>query len=71
MMNDNISFLSLTDKLIKDQRVNELEKCVILLQMFTYVGDDLYEDNIKNYPKECNRDDSEKFLINNASFIEY
>ena len=71
MMNDNISFLSLTDMLIKDQRVNELEKCVILLQMFTYVGDDLYEDNIKNYPKECNRDDSEKFLINNASFIEY
>ena len=71
MMNDNISFLSLTDMLIKDQRVNELEKCVILLQMFTYVGDHLYEDNIKNYPKECNRDDSEKFLINNASFIEY
>ena len=71
MMYDNISFLSLTDMLIKDQRVNELEKCVILLQMFTYVGDDLYEDNIKNYPKECNRDDSEKFLINNASFIEY
>ena len=71
MRYDNISFLSLTDMLIKDQRVNELEKCVILLQMFTYVGDDLYEDNIKNYPKECNRDDSEKFLINNASFIEY
>ena len=52
-------------------RVNELEKCVILLQMFTFVGNDLYDENIKHYPGNCERSKSENFLIENASFIEY
>ena len=30
-----------------------LEKCVILLQMFTFVGDDIYDENIKYYPGNC------------------
>ena len=71
MVKNRTTFQSLIDELIEDNRVNEQEKCVILLQMFTYVGVDIYEENIKNYPNKCIRSDSEKFLINNASFIEY
>lgn len=68
---DNINFKLLTKELYRDTRVDELEKCVILLQMFTFVGDDLYDENIDNYPGECDRSESENFLIENASFIEY
>ena len=71
MKSEKLTFKSLSKKLSEDSRVNELEKCVILLQMFTYVGNDLYDKNIKNYPSECTRELSEQFLINNASFIEY
>mgnify|MGYP001247956639 FL=1 len=71
MVKNRTTFQSLIDELIIDNRVNDSEKCVILLQMFTYVGEDIYEENIKNYPNKCNRGDSEKFLLNNASFIEY
>ena len=39
--------------------------------MFTFVGNDLYDDNIKHYPGICDRAESENFLIENASFIEY
>tara|TARA_B100001059_G_scaffold109331_1_gene109154 strand:- start:10237 stop:12015 length:1779 start_codon:yes stop_codon:yes gene_type:complete len=65
------SFKSLSEELYIDTRVNDLEKCVILLQMFTFVGDDLYDQNINHYPGECDRLESEKFLRDNASFIEY
>ena len=65
------TFESLSKELYKDPRVNELEKCVILLQMFTFVGNDLYDENIKHYPGNCERSKSENFLIENASFIEY
>ena len=69
---DNVqTFESLSKELYKDPRVNELEKCVILLQMFTFVGNDLYDDNIKHYPGKCERPEAENFLIENASFIEY
>ena len=69
---DNIqTFESLSKELYKDPRVNELEKCVILLQMFTFVGNDLYDENIKYYPGNCERSEAENFLIENASFIEY
>ncbi len=65
------SFKSLSEELFTDTRVNEIEKCVILLQMFTFVGDDLYDQNIKHYPGECDRSVSEEFIRDNASFIEY
>ena len=65
------TFKSLTEQLYQDSRVSDLEKCVILLQMFTFVGDDLYDENIKHYPGRCSRKDAEEFLIENASFIEY
>ena len=71
MASEKLTFKSLSAQLAKDSRVNELEKCVILLQMFTYVGNDLYDKNIENYPNECTRELSEQFLKDNASFIEY
>jgi len=71
MSNTKNSFKSLSEELYIDTRVNDLEKCVILLQMFTFVGDDLYDQNINHYPGECDRLESEKFIRDNASFIEY
>ena len=52
-------------------RLNELEKCVVLLQMFTFVGNDEYDENIKYYQENCNRSEAEEFLKSNASYIEY
>ena len=50
-MNSEVkTFKSLADELYKDERLNELEKCVILLQMFTFVGNDIYDENINYYP---------------------
>ena len=54
-----------------DDRLNELEKCVVLLQMFTFVGNDEYDDHIKYYKGQCNRTKSEQFIKDNASYIEY
>ena len=71
MKSSQNTFKSLAEELYEDKRVNALEKCVILLQMFTFVGNDLYDDNINHYPGKCNRSQSENFLIENASFIEY
>ena len=67
----NITFESLSEELIDDNNVSEIEKCVIFLQMFTFVGNDLYQENLSKIPDYCSRESSEKFLINNASFIEY
>ena len=71
MKNDSLSYKSLISQIIDDNRLSQLEKCVVLLQMFTYVGDDLYDENMKNYPGKCDRGNSKKFLKENASFIEY
>ena len=69
MNNDKKTFESLSKELYNDERVNNLEKCVILLQMFTFVGNDLYDENIKNYQGKCDRKNSEKFIRENASVI--
>ena len=71
MSSDNITFKSLSEKIHTDGRLSELEKCVVLYQMFTYVGDDMYDENIKNYPGKCDREASENFIINNAGVVEY
>ena len=63
MSSDNFSFKSLAEDLYKEPSVTELEKCVVLLQMLTFVGDDLYDDKSKYYPGDCKRENSEKFLI--------
>jgi para-nitrobenzyl esterase len=71
MSSDNISFESLAKNLHKETNVTDLEKCVVLLQMFTFVGNDLYDEKVKNYPGNCDRKIAEKFLKDNASFIDY
>ena len=71
MSSDSISFQSLVDELSKESRVTDTEKCVILLQMLTFVGDDLYDDYVSNFSGSCDRKIAEKFLKDNASFIDY
>ena len=71
MSSDTASFESLVSDLHKETDVTDLEKCVVLLQMLTFVGDDLYDEYINSYPGNCIRSESEKFLKDNASFIEY
>jgi para-nitrobenzyl esterase len=71
MSSDNTSFNSLVTDLYKENKITDLEKCVALLQMLTFVGDDLYDLYANKYPGSCNRGDSEIFLKENASFIDY
>ncbi len=71
MSSDRYSFSSLVKDLYKEDAVSNLEKCVVLFQMLTYVGNDLYDDYIKEYPGRCDRAISENFIIENASFIDY
>ena len=71
MSSDTASFESLVRDLHEETNVTDLEKCVVLLQMLTFVGDDLYDEYINSYPGNCVRSESEKFLKDNASFIEY
>ena len=68
---DSYSFSSLVKDLYKEDAISDLEKCVVLFQMLTYAGDDLYDDYIEEYPGKCDRADSESFIIENASFIDY
>jgi hypothetical protein len=55
----------------KEDAVTDIEKCVVVLQVLTFVGDDLYDKYINEYPGTCDRKASEKFLKDNASFIDY
>ena len=71
MSSDNNTFEKLAKEIHIDGRLNELEKCVVLYQMFTYVGNDMYNEKIKSYPDKCDRKASENFIINNASVIDY
>jgi para-nitrobenzyl esterase len=65
------NFKTLVKELAADNRINELEKCVVLFQMGTYVGLDIYSDLEAMYPNQCNVNKSIKFLEDNASFIDY
>jgi para-nitrobenzyl esterase len=65
------TYKSLVEELNNDNRVNELERCVILYQMGTFVGNDIF-DNISQYANfSCKRSEAKKFLEENASFISY
>ena len=61
---------NLTEEIFYDERLNEIEKCVVLYQMFTFVGNDLYDENIDKYLGKCDRKNSEMFIIENASVID-
>ena len=71
MSSDNISFESLIYGLHKEDKITDLEKCVVLLQILTFIGDDLYDEYIDTYPDYCDRSKSQKFLKDNASFVDY
>ena len=71
MSSDTISFESLVADLYKETKVTDLEKCVVLLQMLTFVGNDLYDDYANGYQGSCDRGSAKKFLKDNASFIDY
>lgn len=71
MSSNMTSLKKLSEKLFDDERLNSIEKCVVLYQMFTFVGNDLYDENIANYPGDCNKKDSIKFITTNAGTVEY
>ena len=66
-----VTYKQLVEMLSNDTRVNKLEKCVILYQMGTYVGNDIF-DEIKQFSSfECERKEAREFLKANANFIEF
>ena len=65
------NYKNLVKELAYDERLNDLEKCVVLLQMGTYVGLDIYDSLESIFAYVCNRDRSIQFLEQNASFIDY
>ena len=71
MTNSFITYKDLVEELNYDNRVNEVERCVILYQMGTFVGNDIFDDISTHATFECNRDDAKKFLQENDSFISY
>ena len=71
MSSNTTSLKELTEELYNDKRLNDIEKCVVAYQMFTFVGNDLYDENIKNYPGNCSRNVAEQFIKQNASSIDY
>jgi len=71
MSSDDKTLKKLSEEVFTDRRLSETEKCVVLYQMFTYVGNDMYDENINGYPGKCDRKASEGFIINNASVIDY
>ena len=71
MINSYTTYKDLVEELNYDSRVNELERCVILYQMGTFVGNDIFDDIGTHATFECDRDDAKKFLQENDSFINY
>tara|TARA_E500000081_G_C6121442_1_gene348184 strand:+ start:108 stop:1898 length:1791 start_codon:yes stop_codon:yes gene_type:complete len=71
MSSDNITLGKLTKELYIDERLSDIEKCVVLYQMLTYVGNDIYDEGINEYPGACDRNASESFIINNASVVNF
>ncbi len=69
--NKSIHLSDLIEELSHDTRVNEIEKCVILLQMLTLVGNDIYDDMKHEYSGQCSRDESVEFMKKNASYIDF
>ncbi len=71
MEHSETTYRSLVEELNSDSRVNELERCVILYQMGTFVGNDILDDISQYANFSCNSSEAKKFLEENASFISY
>lgn len=71
LKNYSISYKSLVEELNFDKRVNQLEKCVIMYQMGSLIGNDIF-DEIKLFANfECSRKNAIEFLEANSEYIEY
>jgi len=44
---------------------------LLLIKMYTFVGNDYYDENINNYTGTCDRKSSEQFIKENAGTVEY
>jgi para-nitrobenzyl esterase len=71
LINLDVTYKKLVEELNLDTRVNELEKCVILYQIGTFVGNDIFDEISKYANFSCTREDSKKFLEDNAGYISY
>jgi para-nitrobenzyl esterase len=71
VVNSTTTYKSLVEELNLDTRISELERCVILYQMGTFVGNDILDEISKYADFSCRREDSRRFLEENASFISY
>jgi len=71
VVNSDTTYKKLVEELNLDTRVSELERCVILYQMGTFVGNDILDEISKYADFSCKREDSRKFLDENANFISY
>jgi para-nitrobenzyl esterase len=71
MTNSFITYKDLVEELNYDNRVNDVERCVILYQMGTFVGNDIFDGISTHATFKCNRDNAKKFLQENDSFISY
>ena len=71
VINSYTSYKELVEHLNYDARVNELERCVILYQMGTFVGNDIFNEIQQFSNFDCDRKDARNFLEANANFIEY
>lgn len=70
-INFSTNYFSLVKELNNDNRLNEIEKCVVLYQMGALIGNDIFNE-IKVYSTfECSRDIAVSFLKKNESFIDY
>ena len=65
------TFKNLIKELNVDDRLNEIEKCVIFFQVTTFVGEDIYDNHIKNFSGNCKRSDAMAFLKENSSYIDF
>jgi hypothetical protein len=65
------SYKTLIEELNDDSRVNNVEKCVIVYQMGSIVGNDIFNKLIKDATFPCKKSNAIKFLEENESFIEY
>jgi len=71
LIDSHVTYKELVELLNNDTRVNKLEKCVILYQMGTYVGNDIFNELKQFSTFECERKDARDFIQANANFIEY
>jgi para-nitrobenzyl esterase len=65
------SFNDLLLELSSDKRINDQEKCVILYQMGTLIGNNIYKKLESNFDIPCDHNLSKDFLRNNASYVNY